>query len=236
MQSSSSFASLSNMNSHKSISRNIPRPQYGEIRAFENNDEKKRCERLADLFAIIRVTEALESSFSRDAVSSQEYSEQCTKLISQFKTTEQAAIDSHLITSGEMFFKDFHIDCPRAYERLVRTGVPATVLHVTHDERADTAVVAQTTQWFITTMDALKLEQRAVDQIQPLLKELLGSLNKVTGLPPTFEGLSNLKLWLQKLHQMRASEELSEDEVRQLLFELDGSYASFMEHLNHGRK
>ena len=36
----------------------------------------------------------------------------------------------------------------------------------TNDNRADTIVVAETVQIFITTMDALKLEQKAVDEIQ----------------------------------------------------------------------
>lgn len=35
------------------------------------------------------------------------------------------------------------------------------------------------TQCFITAMDALKLEQRAVDEVQPLIYDLSDRLNKV---------------------------------------------------------
>jgi hypothetical protein len=48
------------------------------------------------------------------------------------------------------------------------------------DNRAETVVVAETVQFFITTMDALKLNQTAVDEIQPLVSDLVHSLNKVS--------------------------------------------------------
>ena len=37
--------------------------------------------------------------------------------------------------------------------------------------------------------------------------------------------------WLQKMNKMRAVDEISDDESRQLLMELDSSYAAFVEHL-----
>ena len=68
------------------------RPKYGEIKAYDNTKERNRCEELADLYAIIRTTESLEAVFARDAVTLSEYSESCTKLISQYKTTEAALV------------------------------------------------------------------------------------------------------------------------------------------------
>ena len=38
-------------------------------------------------------------------------------------------------------------------------------------------------------MDALRLDQKAVDQIQPLIKELTSNLNRISGIPPDFNGL-----------------------------------------------
>lgn len=211
------------------------RPKYGEIRAFDSAVERRRCEDFADLYAIARATESLEAIFARDAVAPAEYAQDCTKLISQFKSTESALVSSGAIKSGDSFFKEFQIDFPRAYERLIRTGVPVTVIHQTHDDRSDTVVVAQTTQSFITAMDAIKLDQKAVDQIQPLIKDLTSSLNRVSGIPADFDGLTKMKLWLQKLHQMRASDELQEEEARQLLFDLESSYGAFIDHLTHGK-
>lgn len=210
----------------------MSRDKIGEIKRFENTKERNRQEELADLFSIIRVTEALETAFSRDAITSSEYTEACTKLISQFKTTESALVSSKAIVSADAFFFEYQIDCPRAKERLLVAGAPATVVHAAHDDRQDTVIVAQTTQAFITAMDALKLEQRAVDQVQPLISDLMGSLNRIQGLPVDFEGLVKIRLWLKKLNQMRAADEIGEEEARQLLFDLESSYGGFMEHLS----
>lgn len=117
--------------------------------------------------------------------------------------------------------------------------------------------MAETVQSFITAMDALKLEQRAVDEIQPLVSELMSALTKVPGLPPGFEGslcmfhlteyvyipdfngwllvpigTTKMQSWLQKLNQMRAVEELSEDDARQLTHDLDCSYSAFHRYLS----
>jgi ESCRT-I complex subunit VPS28 len=80
-------------------------------------------------------------------------------------------------------------------------------------------------------MDALKLEQRAVDAVQPLLSDLMSALTRVHGLSPDFEGLVKLRLWLSKLNQMRAVEEINEEEARQLVFDLEGSYSAFHRYL-----
>ncbi|CAE7743829.1 vps28 [Symbiodinium microadriaticum] len=215
-------------------SSNITRPKMGEVKLFEGSNERRRHEELADLYAIIKVTDSLEAAYSRDAISTSEYSESCTRLLSQFKGTESALITGGMITSAEIFMREYNIDCPRAYDRLIRAGVPATVMHMSHDDRADSVIVAETVQAFITAMDALKLEQRAVDEVQPLLAELMSALTRVAGLPADFEGLVKMRLWLQKLNQMRAVEELSDEEARQLIFDLEGAYSAFHRYLSTG--
>ena len=85
-------------------------------------------------------------------------------------------------------------------------------------------------------MDALKLGQRAVDEIQPLISDLTSSLGKVHSIPTDFEGILKMRQWLQKLNEMRAVEEIDEDESRQLLFDLDSSYSAFHKHLSNGNK
>jgi ESCRT-I complex subunit VPS28 len=206
------------------------RPKYDEIKQFHNTKEKYRCENLADFFAIIRVTESLEAAFSRDAVSTAEYTDACNKLISQYKTSEAALISSGAIKSAEQFFHDFQIDCPRAYERLVKACIPATFVHAAHDNRL--GPVIQATQAYITAMDALKLEQRAADQLQPLIKDVTSTLGKVTVIPPDFDGLIKMKLWLTKFQQMKAADELNEQEARQILFDLESGYNAFVEYSN----
>ncbi|CAM9683516.1 unnamed protein product [Scytosiphon promiscuus] len=124
-------------------------------------------------------------------------------------------------------------------DRLVKYGVPATVLHRQVDERDQIGrarQAAETTQCFITAMDALKLEQRAVDEVQPLIYDLSDRLNKVDGLPNDYEGIQKTREWLVTLNSMRAADELSEDQARQLLHDLDNSYSAFFRYLEMTQK
>lgn len=214
---------------------NRQRPKLNEVRLTESVAETKKLEELAELYAIIKVTQSLEAVFSRGSVSNADYEKQCLSLINQYKATVSALMTSSLISSPEAFFRDYVVDCPRAYERLVVYGVPATLLNLkaSSDTRGESVVVAETVQAFITAMDALKLDRRAVDEVQPLIADVMNSLTRVPRLSQQFEGLTRLQLWLQKLNQMRAVDSLSEDEARQLLYDLDSSYTAFHRHLSN---
>ena len=91
--------------------------------------------------------------------------------------------------------------------------------------------VAETTQHFITTMDAVKLEQRAVDELQPLLSDLMNCLTRLPETPNDFEPNRVIQQWLQKLNLMRAVDEIDEDDARQLCHDLDSAYAEFTRYL-----
>jgi ESCRT-I complex subunit VPS28 len=136
------------------------------------------------------------------------------------------------LESMEAFISTYRLDCPRALERLVRIGVPATVVHNTTNRKTDSVNVAQTVQNFITLMDVLKLNIRAVDEIQPLLSEMMSSLTQVSGLPPTFDGREKIEGWLRTMNAMRAADELDDEQARQLSFDLERAYSSFMAFLN----
>ncbi|GFZ06254.1 vacuolar protein sorting-associated protein-like protein [Actinidia rufa] len=77
-------------------------------------------------------------------------------------------------------------------------------------------------------MDSLKLNMIAVDKVHPLLSDLSSSLNKLTILPPDFEGKTKMKEWIVRLSKMEAADELTEQQARQLHFDLESSYNSFM--------
>lgn len=108
-------------------------------------------------------------------------------------------------------------------------------MHPTSDNRDMSVIVAETVQAFITAMDALKLGHKAMDEVQPLMSDLMGALAKVRSLPGDFEGLVKIKLWLQKLNDMRASDEIDEEEIRQLIFDLETSYSAFHKHLSSSK-
>ena len=99
-----------------------PRAPCGEIRLFENSKERDHLERLADFYSIIKATDLLEAAYSRDAITPDAYTEACNRLISQFKATEKSLMQSKTIANADSFFTEYHVDCPRAFERLVVSG------------------------------------------------------------------------------------------------------------------
>lgn len=82
-------------------------------------------------------------------------------------------------------------------------------------------------QLFITLMDKLRLEIKAMDELQPDLRDLFDTMNRLSLLPSNFEGKSKVGDWLRTLDSMHASDELTEQQVRQLIFDLESSYNAF---------
>ncbi|XP_023803490.1 vacuolar protein sorting-associated protein 28 homolog [Cyanistes caeruleus] len=76
-------------------------------------------------------------------------------------------------------------------------------------------------------MDKLRLEIRAMDEIQPDLRELMETMTRMSSLPPDFEGRQKVNQWLQTLSAMSASDELDDSQVRQMLFDLEAAYNAF---------
>lgn len=59
---------------------------------------------------------------------------------------------------------------------------------------------------------------------------------QVDGLPNDYEGIQKTREWLVTLNSMRAADELSEDQARQLLHDLDNSYSAFFRYLEMTQK
>lgn len=76
-------------------------------------------------------------------------------------------------------------------------------------------------------MDRLRLEIRAMDELHPEIRDLVDTMNRLSILPSDFDGKQKMGEWLNTLNAMQASDELSEAQVRQLLFDLESSYAAF---------
>jgi len=201
----------------------------GEVKLWQNKKEREVVESMSDLFAILKTTEKLERAYVRDAVSAKEYEPACEKLIGQFKTLYSTIKEQ--VPDLNVFMAQYNMQCPMGAQRLLHSGIPATYEHGKPNEggsQGNAVSVAATVQHFITAMDSLKLNMIAVDQVYPLLSDLVQSLHKVKQLPPDFEGKKKTKDWLSKLHAMPASQDLDEDEVRQLLFDLENAYNSFI--------
>lgn len=122
------------------------------------------------------------------------------------------------------------MEVPRATER-IRIGLPSTVIAPTINAPANNngggngTLILEATQDFITFLDALKLGLLSKDQLHPLLKDVIQSVNKVTD--RDFEGRGKIVQWLIALHQMKVTEELSENQARELELDMNSAYQGF---------
>jgi ESCRT-I complex subunit VPS28 len=201
-----------------------------EVKLFSTTREREYYDNLADIYAILVCTEHLEKAYIKDTVTAQEYTAACDKLIVQFRVATALLQDQN--QDIETLMKEYSLSCPAAIHRLLTIGMPATMEHALAGGRGDkdgkpsAQHVAECVQHFITLMDSLKLHLVAVDQVHPLLNDMLITLNQFSG-TAFDESKAKVKSWLMKLNKMKASVELQEDEVRQLLFDLESAHNSF---------
>jgi ESCRT-I complex subunit VPS28 len=122
------------------------------------------------------------------------------------------------------------MEVPRATER-IRIGMPSTITAPSHNTTAlnnsgtNGPLIVEAAQDFITFLDALKLGLLAKDQLHPLLTDVIQSVNKVTD--GDFENRGKIVQWLITLNQMRATEELTEDQSRELELDMNAAYQGF---------
>ena len=206
------------------------------MKLWTKSSEREQWENMAELYSIVTSVEHLEKAYIRDVITADQYTPECTKLIAQFKTALNL-VRGRYQQDFELFMQDYQMHCPAAQNRL-KIGVPATIEHVIMSQSAKDSsqqsakYVAETVQFFITLMDSLKLNLIAVDQIHPVLADLMQSLNKLTSLPPDYQGRGKIKEWLVTLNKMKASDELSPEQARQLMFDLEQAHTSFYRSLS----
>lgn len=90
---------------------------------------------------------------------------------------------------------------------------------------ASGALILEATQDFITFLDALRLGYLANDQLHPLLTDVIQSVNKVTD--KDFDNRGKIIQWLITLNQMKATEEITEEQARQLELDINSAYQGF---------
>ncbi|BGP42590.1 Vacuolar protein-sorting-associated protein 28 [Rhodotorula kratochvilovae] len=143
-----------------------------EVRLATSNADRERIEELANLYSLVVSLNYLERAYVRDSITA-------SQLLAQYKTIMKLVGDA--VPSLDAFMQEYRMDCTAAAHRL-RVGVPATVEHSAEEGGAGGAEtakwVAETTQGFITFMDALKLKLRAKDQLHPLLTDLMSGYTR----------------------------------------------------------
>ncbi|CAG7932531.1 unnamed protein product [Penicillium olsonii] len=212
-----------------------------EVKLASSSTERDLYESLAEIYSIVVTLDGLEKAYIKDVVTEAEYTETCTRLLKQYKSSLGDEAVSREFVDLETFKHTWGLECPRATERL-RIGLPATVEQASHGLSAPTlaattgpagasgSLILAATENFITFLDALKLNMVSKDALHPLLSEVIQSVNKVTD--SDFEDRGKIIQWLIALNQMRATEELSDHQARELAFDIEQAYQGFKATLN----
>ncbi|KAJ3637345.1 hypothetical protein MTP99_000814 [Tenebrio molitor] len=199
------------------------RPElYEEVKLYHNARDREKYVNLADLFAVINTLQQLEKAYIRDCVTPKEYTGACSKLLVQYKAAFRQVKGDEFPTV-DAFVRQYRLNCPAALER-IKEDRPITI----KDDKGNTSkCIADIVSLFITIMDKLRLDIKAMDDLHPELRDLVDTMNRLSILPSDFEGKQKVAEWLNTLNNMQASDELSESQIRQLLFDLESSYAAF---------
>ena len=133
------------------------------------------------------------------------------------------------------------MEVPKATERL-RIGLPATIetvptrnasQHTSSNSQtpnnggnaANATAIVTASENFITLFDAVRMNMLSKDTLHPILVEIIQAVNKVTD--RDFENKGKIVQWLITLNQMRAAEDLSPEQARELNFDLNAAYDGF---------
>ncbi|EEP78047.1 conserved hypothetical protein [Uncinocarpus reesii 1704] len=202
-----------------------------EVKLSSTPAERDLYESLAEIYSIILTLDGLEKAYIKDAVTESEYTDTCARLLKQYKSSLSDENVLKEFVDLDTFKRAWGLECPRATERL-RIGLPATVEQPSHNPSqalatgsASGSLILAATENFITFLDALKLNMVSKDALHPLLSEVIQSVNKVTD--EDFENRGKIIQWLITLNQMRATEELAEDQARELSFDIEQAYQGF---------
>ena len=194
---------------------------YEEVRLYRTAREREQYDNLADLYAVINSLQALEKAHIKDCVTAKEYTASCSKLLCQYKAAFKQVQDVY--PNIEAFMKKYKLDCPLAVER-IREDRPITI----RDDKGNTSkCIADIVSLFITVTDKLRLGMKSTDELQPDVRDLYDTMNRLTLIPSNYEGKAKIKEWLDVFSAMAASDELSETQVRQFIFDMESGYNSF---------
>ena len=71
------------------------------------------------------------------------------------------------------------------------------------------------------------MDIHSMDELHPDCKDLCENLNTLSTLPPDYEGRVKVEKWLNILKSMNVSDELTGDQVREMILDFDSAYQGF---------
>ncbi|KAF6823934.1 VPS28 protein [Colletotrichum musicola] len=203
-----------------------------EVKLADTRAERDLQDSLAEIFSIIVTLDELEKAFLKDAIPEADYTEICERSLKQYKSILADETVAKAFRGLEEFKAEWDLEVPRATERL-RVGMPSTTVNASSSaapalaaaSNTSGALILEATQEFITFLDAVKLGLLSKDQLHPLLSDVIQSVNKVTD--RDFDSRGKIVQWLITLNQMKATDELSEQQARELEMDIQQAYQGF---------
>ncbi|GFE54208.1 vacuolar sorting-associated protein 28-2 [Babesia ovis] len=185
-------------------------------------------ERAANVYSLLQALEHLEQAFISGEVTNRDYNDECTELLSLCHIMEEATPNVFLDLTEQ-----YKIKCPLALNRL-KKGTPATSSSMqTSGKKNETYLMFELSEQFITLVDALKLGCALVEELFPLVHDLMATLQclekvlegteRDVGVAPAIEKLGK---WQSRLNAMAAYDKLEETDRRQLAMDTETLYAS----------
>ena len=185
--------------------------------------EKRSVETQGILYAGIMAIDAVERLYAQGRIPSEAYKKEGEELLSQIRLLVSAG------TTDLVSFIDEH--CTEAVlarrkfsKELLSGSSPRAGQSNSHD---DMVLVLESSQHFVTLVDALKMGLSHADELLPVVRDLYKALGGIWSLPRDFQATGVVKNWLNRLTAMKASESLTAEEVRQFSLDLDGAFSEF---------
>ncbi|CDW90936.1 vacuolar protein sorting-associated protein 28 homolog [Stylonychia lemnae] len=116
------------------------------------------------------------------------------------------------------------IQCQSAYRRIQegKSGYKGE----DYDKNLGQRVFDITTK-IISALDIVSMGIQSVDQLTPYIRDIQTALGNYPNLPPQFGGTSIIKKWIDTLSTKQATDDLNENEIRQLKFDIDSVMNQF---------
>ena len=92
--------------------------------------------------------------------------------------------------------------------------------------------VFEITTKFITVIDILALNMTSVDELAPPVRDVHSALLSYPKLPQTYTGVQTLQKWIHSLERKSATDNLNDDEVRQIKYDLEFELQKFKDILS----
>ena len=184
--------------------------------------EQISFEKDQNLYSLIKTIEYLEWAYMSGKIKGQEYDAEFRSLYHHF----DMCIKSIPNFAGiDKFFALHQLDHCQTAKQRVKTGMSGY-----KGEETDKSLairVMDITSKMIGAMDQLEMDYCDIDLILPSIKTIQSALDSYPNLSSDNQCKVKITKWVNILDQRTAADSLTEDEKRQLKFDLSSSYQQF---------